>query len=710
MTSPKTLDFPLPPRRGSSEIRSPPLGPFPTTVQPQQQQLARILELTNRYRTQTVTLLARHEALQTEQKNVFDLERQLWNTEREIWEEERRLLTAGIGLPGPSGVYVSSEKNSSSNETPAPIHSPTGQLNHTTRFLSVSSMAESTKGEREHGQGQGQQQAPPEPQVNTASSKKRDSYVGGVRLGWYLKQGMPSGTDASAAANESVSPKAATGRVKGMDSPRYGSTSEVGPTIDEEAVDSADFDITPSLIAEATKLVYGDRAGKRSSFSSSSTATKRGVGIPTLLKSLADAPDASGVKGVRRVSSLVYPGTRAGRYLNRFSDDDGSDDDRGAYERGQGNQQAANMDRKSRKRSVSHPEKNNEEPPVPLRLRPSSNFGAAFASVREQQMLAPPQPSRQGSMSSSTFYHPETPVDSLGSQRSFREASWSARRMPNLADNSLGGDSMHSNPTIKSPTQATNVKSAPWGVTSINVTSPTFGAGELPHGLKPSPSNLTSSLSISSSQNSPIRPEVASTSSRYSTDEVSLGSGHLNRNYSSNNTGATSASGEHHHYHHQQKGKTSPPTYTWTPPPPMPTSPAQSAASSRKSGLYGTTILLSPSTVAPSTKANLRLSAVGGIMPRSPPIGRMGTSSMLLSVSSKSENGDDDDEELEDHSMELEEHELNKRLNGPNGMLEVSGTNNGKPAQTRLADGYSDAPVEIVRDARWGNMLPGGMI
>ncbi|KAK6354686.1 hypothetical protein TWF696_003825 [Orbilia brochopaga] len=711
MTSPKTLDFPLPPRRGSnpstSEIRSPPPVSFPGTPTPQQQQLARILELTNRYRTQTVTLLARHEALQAEQKNVFDLERQLWSTEREIWEEERRLLTAGLT----TNVVVNGEK--AAHDPAVSIYSPTGQLNQATRFLSVSSMAESVKGEQQHQQQQQQPQPLPVPEpVPNPGMRKRDSSVGGVRLGWYMKHGLPVGAEASG-TGDNISPKG-SGRGKG-DSPRYGSTSEV---IDEEAVDAEDFDITPSLLAEAAKLVYTDKSNKRASFSSNSTTTKRGAGIPTLFKTLAEPQDSSAAaKAVRRVSSSVYPGSRTARYLNQFTDDEVSDDDRDTFEHGS-TSQPPKTEKKTRKRSASHSEKANEEPPVPLRLRPSSNFGTAFGSVRgNQQMLAPPAPPRQGSMSSSTFYHPETPVDSFNSQHSFREASWTARNMPKLSENSVGGDSMRSNRTIKSPTEPTNVKSAPWGVTSTSITSPTFGASDIPQGLKPSPSNLTSSLSISSSLNSPVgRPPsekgvAYSSSSRYSTDGISEMNIHVHstHNYSSTNSNNnTSTSGDQ-----QQKGKTSPPTYTWNPPPPLPTSPSRSASSSRKSGLYGTALLLSPSTVAPSTKTNPRLSAVGGIMPRSPPLGRMGTSSMLLSVSSKSENGDDDEDLLEqdEHEMEMEAEEkrvaaLASRVKSPE--LRTDGANGG--AKGRLAEGFNEAPVEIIRESRWANVLPGGMI
>ncbi|KAF3927725.1 hypothetical protein ABW21_db0206216 [Orbilia brochopaga] len=578
-------------------------------------------------------------------------------------------------------------------------------------------MADSVKGDQQQ-QHQQQLQPPPPPEpVPNPGPRKRDSSVGGVRLGWYMKHGLPASAEPSV-TGDNVSPKG-SGRGKG-DSPRYGSTSEV---IDEEVVEGEDFDITPSLLAEAAKLVYSDRANKRASFSSNSTTTKRGAGIPTLFKTLAEPQDSSAAaKAVRRVSSSVYPGSRTARYLNQFSDEDGSDYERDTFEHNS-TSQPPKTEKKTRKRSASHSEKANEEPPVPLRLRPSSNFGTAFGSVRSnngQQMLAPPAPPRQGSMSSSTFYHPETPVDSFNSQHSFREASWTARNMPKLSGDGVGGGSLRSNRTIKSPTEPMNVKSAPWGVTSTNITSPTFGASDVPTGLKPSPSNLTSSLSISSSLNSPVgRPPsekgvAYSSSSRYSTDGISEMNIHIPsiHNYSStnsnNNTTSTNGDG-------QQKGKTSPPTYTWNPPPPLPTSPSRSASSSRKSGLYGTAILLSPSTVAPSTKTNLRLSAVGGIMPRSPPlVGRMGTSSMLLSVSSKSENGDDDDDlmEQDDHELEMEAEErrlaaLASRVKSPE-LRTDSGANGG--AKGRLGEGFNEAPVEIVRESRWANVLPGGMI
>ncbi|KAF3932785.1 hypothetical protein ABW19_dt0207422 [Dactylella cylindrospora] len=691
MSSPKTLDFPLPPPRGSiptTDLRSPPPVPFSPSLQ--QQQLSKILDLTNRYRTQAVALLARQEALQTEQKNVFELERQLWVTEREIWEEERRILTSGLS----GGGAIHGEKKDSTttpigNSThPMPMLSP-NQLNHTTRFLSVSSMAES--------------QADP-------GYRQRQSSGGGSGIGWFLKQGTPTAASVPL-PNESVSPK---GTRPKQDSPRYGSISEmslVEPEIPEEAIDDDDLaEIPHALITEATKLVYGEKVAKRGSFSSNGT-TKR----PVLFTTLSDNPD-SVQKSLRRASSsttVKYPTAKNAQYLAAFSDEDLSDDN---GERDTQTPQPPKPEQRVRKRSASHADKTSDEPPIPLRLRPASNFGTAFGSsagsLRGQQTLQPPP--RAGSILHSTFYHPETPVDNFSHQHSFRDASWNGG--PKVSDDSLGGKSNNSNVTVKQIPQPITIKATPWGVASTNLTSPTFGK-DMSQGLKPphSPSNLTSSLSISSSQNSPARVPIPSTdngfstSSRYTPEDSSRGDGPQN---------GTHGNGE-------QKGKTSPPTYTWMPPPPRPTSPAHSAGSSRRSGLYGHTILLSPSTVAPSMKtADPRLSAVGGIPPFSPTLGRMGTSSMLLSVSSRSENGDDDDDEELDSDEErgsLNGHTNDGRIHSTTSMEVpmrlgggvVTGTTGGANGESkvRTVDGFVEPPIEIVKDSgRWGNVIPGGMI
>ncbi|KAK6352454.1 hypothetical protein TWF730_009280 [Orbilia blumenaviensis] len=796
MASPRTLDFPLPPRRGSvpTDIRSPPLtsslppsaGPHHQQQQQQQhhqhqhqhqhqyqpQQLARILELTNRYRTQTVTLLARQEALATEQKQVFELERQLWVTEREIWDEERRLLTAGspsctvTPLAAAPAVAVNGDRSQDSN---ASVHSAPLN-NNPTRFLSVSSMAESSGAPDHVGSAMLPPPIPaPAPlQESVASARRRDST--GLRLNWYLKHGMQHVADSSSIPNESVSPKGT--RSGKLDSPRYAPSNDLGKpsrTISEvDGEEDEDFEIPPSLIAEATKLIYGDKPSKRGSFSSNSTATKRPV--PALFKTLAS--DNQDVKSIRRASSSIYPSSKAARYLAAFSDDGMSDEEPEPYETSRHGQ----LVQKARKRSASQTDKPNQEPDIPLKLRPSSNFAAAFGSVsarggtqnqqqQQQQNLAPPPPARQGSISTS-FYHPETPVDSLNSQNSFKEANWTpqpAGSMPRLPENSVGGDSMHSSRTVKPKVEPINVKSAPWGVTSTNITSsPTFG-NNTGNGLKPSPSGLTSSLSFGSSQNSPVAKLPIPTtgilgagegdnfsigSSKYSRDENGVANGdhhhyegyqsHRNRKIVQNPTGSTNGN---------EKGKTSPPTYIWTPPPPtsqLPTSPTRSPMGT---GLYGNTILLSPSTVAPSMKtSNPRLSAVGGVMPRSPTsssppmVGRMGTSSMLLSVSSRSEGGDDLDDDVEegelgDVEIDTDEEDgdvveipkmggrdvgrvkspemiLGGRVKSPE--LRLGGPNAGnihnvvKKAQ-RME--YPGSPVEIVRDnSRWGNVLPGGMI
>ncbi|KAF3933010.1 hypothetical protein ABW20_dc0105284 [Dactylellina cionopaga] len=821
MTSPKTLDFPLPPRRTSnpSDLRSPPPHAAPppfsnvtlaTVTSSAQQQLSRILELTNRYRTQTVTLLARQEALAAEQKGVFELERQLWSTEREIWEEERRLLASGSANSSVNNNIISSSNSNShacapiasgvlvNGERVDSLASPI-QLNNTTRFLSVSSMAESV------GTAEPTMLPPPiplpEPVTAPASMRKRDSSLGGVRLNWYPKHALSSEIPTMPSINDAnVSPKGT--RNGKLDSPRYAPTGDMklpGKTISEdlnedghcvEDDDEDDFDISPALLAEATKLVYGDigKTKRRESSSSNSTTTKR--------------------PSVRRASSSIYPSSKNMRYLASFDDDEASEGDDEA-----GNPYPSSSLRyeaqKVRKRSASQTDKpGDQEPNVPLRLRPSSNFGMAFGSVsaRGQQNLAPPPPPRQGSMSSSTFYHPETPVDSFNSQHSFRDANWTGGSgnsgngkssnggIARLPDNSLGGDSMSSNRTVKPAVEPINIKSAPWGITSTNVTSPTFGKSSndmqmLQPGLKPSPSNLTSSLSIgsNSSHNSPTGKvpipttvisginntasagaagdRFSTTSSHYS-DHSSIMNGHdpysyiphhqnhqfmhkppssvastNNNNY--NNSSTTTSN-------HEQKGKTSPPTYTWTPPPPLPTSPARSVGSSRKSGMYGNTILLSPSTVAPSMKTtNPRLSAVGGIMPRStsgsvsgglgsPPLatmmGRMGTSSMLLSVSSRSEGGDDlddlddedDDDEVDgvDAGLEHDEVEIETDDEEDGDVVEIGGNaarngvlgsgvnTGGSGVKIGVPGGFNtDSPVEIVRDnSRWGNVLPGGMI
>ncbi|KAF3277532.1 hypothetical protein TWF970_005139 [Orbilia oligospora] len=774
MTSPRTLDFPLPPRRGSvpTDIRSPTLASFvppPNTSQQQQQQqqqqqLARILELTNRYRTQTVTLLARQEALSTEQKQVFELERQLWVTERQIWEEERRLLAPGftggnvVAATPAVAVAVNGDKglDSSASVQSAPLNNPT-------RFLSVSSMAESLAAAETAA---GAMLPPPVPASlpePVASVRKRDST--GLRMNWYLKHGMSHGADSSSMPNESVSPKGT--RNGKLDSPRYAPSNDLGKisrTISEaDGEGEEDFEIPSSLIAEATKLIYGDRPSKRGSFSSNSTATKRPV--PALFKTLAS--DNQDVKSVRRASSSIYPSSKTAKYLTAFSDDGLSDEEPDPYE-------ASRRSQKHRKRSASQTDKPNQEADIPLKLRPSSNFAAAFGSVgarggtqnqQQQQNLAPPPPPRQGSVSIS-FYHPETPVDSFNSPNSFKEANWSgqpASSVPRLPENSVGGDSLQSSRTVKPTVEPINVKSAPWGVTSTNITSsPTFGntAG---NGLKTSPGGLTSSFSIGSNQNSPVTrhpilttaalgakesDKFSTASSRYSQDEDGvINEGHVHhdsyqshRNHKIANKQTGSSNGN--------EKKTSPPTYIWTPPPPLPTSqlPISPTTSPMGTGLYGNTILLSPSTIAPSMKtSNPRLSAVGGVMPRSPtssspPMGRMGTSSMLLSVSSRSEGGDDLDDDVEEGDMgdiEIDtddeddgdvveitnvgratgrvkspEMVLGGRIKSPEPRL--GGPNAGnihtvvKKAQRM---DYSGPPVEIVRDnSRWGNVLPGGMI
>ncbi|KAK6339284.1 hypothetical protein TWF718_008705 [Orbilia javanica] len=779
MASPRTLDFPLPPRRGSvpTDIRSPTLAssaPPPNISQQQQQhhqqqqQLARILELTNRYRTQTVTLLARQEALATEQRQVFELERQLWVTEREIWDEERRLLAAGLSggssvapLIAPVITPTAAANGDKSLDSNASVHS--APLNNSTRFLSVSSMAESSAAAETAG---GAMLPPPVPVPASlpepvASARKRDST--GVRLNWYLKHGMQHAADGpSSVPNESVSPKGT--RNGKLDSPRYAPSNDLGKisrTISEaDGEEGEDFDIPPSLIAEATKLIYGDRPSKRGSFSSNSTAKRP---VPALFKTLAS--DNQDVKSIRRASSSIYPSSKTARYLAAFSDDGLSDEEPDPYE-------ASRRSQRQRKRSASQTDKPNQEPDIPLKLRPSSNFAAAFGSVgargggaqnQQQQNLAPPPPPRQGSISTS-FYHPETPVDSFNSPNSFKEANWSGQpvnSMPRLPENSVGGDSMQSSRTVKPKVEPINVKSAPWGVTSTNITSsPTFG-NATGNGLKTSPGGLTSSFSIGSNQNSPVmKPPIPTTgllglkesdkfslsSSKYSQDEngvanedhVRYDSYQSHRNHKIVHNQASSTNGN--------EKKTSPPTYIWTPPPPLPTSqiPTSPTTSPMSSGLYGNTILLSPSTVAPSMKtSNPRLSAVGGVMPRSPspPMGRMGTSSMLLSVSSRSEGGDDLDDDVEEGEMgdvEIDTDEeddrdvveitnvggrsagrvkspemiLGGRVMSPEPRLGGPATGNihsvVKKAQ-RME--YSGPPVEIVRDnSRWGNVLPGGMI
>ncbi|EPS39879.1 hypothetical protein H072_6409 [Dactylellina haptotyla CBS 200.50] len=751
MTSPKTLDFPLPPRRASnpSDLRSPPLAPFTNfaPVAPAQQQLSRILELTNRYRTQTVALLARQEALAAEQKSVFELERQLWNTEREIWEEERRLLTGG---GAPNGAAVVNGDRITNLDAAFSAHPPTPvQLNNTTRFLSVSSMAESTGTAEPNAVPASLQHPPPPPEPVAAAaptSRRRDSLNGGLRLNWYMKQGTTSDR-IPGIPNESVSPKGTRSNGRKIDSPRYAPPGDPGlprqiisEDINEDREGSAgenedDFEISSALLSEATKLVYGDKA----TFGGNSAAAKRQ--IPALFKTMSDTSDT---KSIRRASSSIYPSSmRNARYLNSFSDDGSEEDD--VYEVSK----MPRLGQKVRKRSASQTDKPND---IPLRLRPSSNFGAAFGAIstKGQQTLAPPPPPRQGSISSSTFYHPETPVDSFNSQHSFRDASWAANsgtgNTSKLPENSLGADSLQSSRTIKPTVDPINVKSTPWGVTSTNInSSPTFGNNEASMqqaqqgGLKPSPSGLTSSLSISSSQNSPVGkvpiPTTASsdkfstTSSRYSGESISIAmhanhhhhhqNGH-SQNYHNNkqylHKTPSSSSSANNNNGEQQKGKTSPPTYTWTPPPPLPTSPTMSTTSSRKSGMYGNAILLSPSTIAPSMKTtNPRLSAVGGILPiaglSSPPLGRMGTSSMLLSVSSRSEGGDD----LDDDDDELEEHEVEIETDEEDDVVEIAGkklsSNGMSKASGKKVMGYNEPPVEIVRDnGRWGGVLPGGMI
>ncbi|KAK6498813.1 hypothetical protein TWF481_011386 [Arthrobotrys musiformis] len=771
MTSPRTLDFPLPPRRGSvpTDIRSPtltPTIPSPSVSQQhqqQQQQLSRILELTNRYRSQTVTLLARQEALATEQKQVFELERQLWVTEREIWDEEKRLLTAGLSgvsvaptaVPAAAAPAVAANGGDKSLDSNASVQS--APLNNSTRFLSVSSMAESSAAAPETTGG-GAMLPPPVPASlpePVASVRKRDST--GVRLNWYIKHGM-HGAEGASVPNESVSPKGT--RNGKLDSPRYAPSNDLGKlsrTISEaDGEEGEDFDIPPSLIAEATKLIYGDRPSKRGSFSSNSTATKRPV--PALFKTLAS--DNQDVKSVRRASSSIYPSSKTAKYLAAFSDDGLSDEEPEIYENPRRGQ-------RHRKRSASQTDKPNQEADIPLKLRPSSNFAAAFGSVgtrgqnqQQQQNLAPPPPPRQGSISTS-FYHPETPVDSFNSPNSFKEANWSGHptnSMPRLPENSVGGDSMHSIRTVKPTVEPINVKSAPWGVTSTNITSsPTFGnaAG---NGSRTSPGGLTNSFS---NQNSPITKQpipgagslgvresdkFSLASSKYSQDE----NGNINEGHIHHDSYSTHRNHKIVHNQANSNGnekKTSPPTYIWTPPPPLPTSqpPTSPTTSPMGTGLYGNTILLSPSTVAPSMKtSNPRLSAVGGVMPRSPtssspPMGRMGTSSMLLSVSSRSEGGDSDNDveegEMGDIEIDTDDEDdgdvveitnvggrIGGRVNSPEMILggarvkspELRGHNAGnihsvvKKAQ-RME--YAAPPVEIVRDnSRWGNVLPGGMI
>ncbi|KAF3920128.1 hypothetical protein AA313_de0202653 [Arthrobotrys entomopaga] len=776
MTSPKTLDFPLPPRRPSvtSDLRSPPLAPFTNfaTVAPAQQQLSRILELTNRYRTQTVTLLARQEALAAEQKTIFDLERQLWITEREIWAEERRLLTGGA-LPPPPTAGNSAAANIDSNLSTSPP-----PVDHATRFLSISSMAESTGTAAEQNLMPSSLSHPPLPEpIGTSAPRKQNSNnTAGVRLNWHMKQGMNSDR-IPGIPNESVSPKGTrngsldhrNGSLK-MDSPRYpppGVLGLPGQTISEDLNEDRepgsnggdeDYQISPALLAEATKLVYGEKAmSKRNSFSSNSTKRP----IPALFKTLTDNNET---KSIRRASSSIYPSSmRNARYTNSYSDSEEDD----VFEV---SSQARKLGQKNRKRSASQTDKPND---IPLRLRPSSNFGAAFGAINtnNQQNLAPPLPTaRQGSLSSTTFYHPETPVDSFNSQHSFREAGWNApgiattSSIPKVTENNIVGD--HGQPArlVKPTVEPINVKSAPWGITSTNLTSsPTFGTSEInlqqpqQGGLKPSPSGLTSSLSIGgSSQNSPISkgPTAAAStnsdkfslsSSRYSEDSIVMDAPHPHHIHNNGNTNGTYTDVNHKYTahtssstpsavttnrHSEQGGKKTspPPMYTWTPPPPLPTSP-RSTTSSGKSGMYANAILLSPSTLAPSTKTtNPRLSAVGCMLPigislGSPPLERMGTSSMLLSVSSRSEGGDDlddDVDELEGHEVEIttddedndeEDDDVVEIAAGNTARGVVGGAAGIKMIAGSGGGGYHDAPVEIVRDnGRWGNVLPGGMI
>lgn len=134
-------------------------------------------------------------------------------------------------------------------------------------------------------------------------------------------------------------------------------------------------------------------------------------------------------------------------------------------------------------------------------------------------------------------------------------------------------------------------------------------------------------------------------------------------------------------------------------------------------------------------------------MPRSPtssspPMGRMGTSSMLLSVSSRSEGGDDLDDDVEEGEMgdvEIDTDDeddgdvveitnvggrnagirrvkspemiLGGRIKSPEPRLGGSSAGNIYTVVKTQRMDYSDPPVEIVRDnSRWGNVLPGGMI
>jgi len=173
-----------------------------------------LLTLTHKYRAQTVTLIARQEALLSEQKAVFELERQLWATEREMWEAERSLLL----------------RNQSVDEF---------------QQESAKTVAQSER------------------------TRKRQS-SGGGGIGWFLKQGSRQQTEnhiddvsprnsrtASTEQSERSSniSKSASSRRQSLLSNKVEEEVE-----DEENIDDGDFStIPPSLLAEASRLIYGDK-------------------------------------------------------------------------------------------------------------------------------------------------------------------------------------------------------------------------------------------------------------------------------------------------------------------------------------------------------------------------------------------------------------------------------------------------------------------
>ena len=383
MASPSNMDFPIPSR---SSITSLPgqLNFENETLNP-----SRLLSLVHRYRSQAITLVAKQEALLAEQKRTFDLERELWNTEREIWEEERRILNT---------------ESHQRRESFAVVESGSSQMingDETGVSINAKSFGDST---------------------TNGTGRRRESSGGGSGIAWFLKQGrQPSGTDSVTSVEELlVSPKDSITNLKPR--PAVSAPSSQKPAgrswsqdndADEGVVDDEDFNqLSPSLLAEASRIVYGDRREKRRP---SSSLLSPGPSRPTLVTSLSanvvpqhhDLLSGLGIQS--NDSSTSQLGGVKHNYLASASESDSDNEE---------------------EEEEVRPEKTNEKFDIPLRLKQTTNFGAEFGTVRpvnvrkrSRQDLRKRdlQHERGRSITSvgvgkTSFYDPETPVRQLRQQ------------------------------------------------------------------------------------------------------------------------------------------------------------------------------------------------------------------------------------------------------------------------------------------------------